>query len=166
MPLAHELPEPLRPLARRQALEIRDTRGVDDITHLVDAINRLAPVSMATQVQVGEKGNSHRFVASVRGAYWVAVAIVAVALVVAIAMWQRQSMVQRENPTSERQEGILLHGKRCGGQTAVTVRWCGRACLVPGTRKHVFAWAGRNERLRACRGTLFESLRGRQYGGL
>jgi TPR repeat protein len=84
MPVAHELPEPLRPLARRQAFELRDTRWSEDITLLVDAVNRLAPASVTkAQVHVTENGESGT--RAPRALWWPAVAIVTFALVVSLA---------------------------------------------------------------------------------
>jgi hypothetical protein len=42
MPLEEQLPEPLRPLARRQAIELTDTRWASDVGALVEKVKRTA----------------------------------------------------------------------------------------------------------------------------
>jgi len=59
MPGVEELPGPLKPLARRQALELRDTRWEADVEHLVSVVRRvLGPECTAPSMPQGQEMSS------------------------------------------------------------------------------------------------------------
>lgn len=50
MPLAQDVPQPLRPLTRRQAIELSDLRFHSDVDHLIETIEKKAGVEGAVVV--------------------------------------------------------------------------------------------------------------------
>lgn len=88
MPDAAALPEPLRPLARRQAIELSDKRWKDDVDDLVAALEQ--PVPQAAPAARSEPGGARGAVGAVTETRKspISLGLFALGLVVAIAgMW-------------------------------------------------------------------------------
>ena len=109
MPTEAQLPDDLRPLARRNALEIDNTRFAADIERLVaalrDALGEPAPrlASAAAPTHSSPRSTSAR--AGPKVALWLLLAAVVVAVAVAIAMasaklWQPRSASRDASPAA------------------------------------------------------------------
>lgn len=81
-PQEADLPEPLKALAKRQALELRHKRYGDDVSQLVKELQGTLVISVDPRVP--SKGGALRRIPSAR---WLGAGVAAVALAVALGLW-------------------------------------------------------------------------------
>jgi hypothetical protein len=67
MPPASRLPDELKPLARRQAIELRDTRWDADADHLIGVLQRVLASGRAAQVEAAPAGAARHDAPAARG---------------------------------------------------------------------------------------------------
>jgi hypothetical protein len=108
MPLADELPGPLAPLSRRNALEVNDTRFRQDADRLIDAI---AAIPLANEPRRGVGGASvvdpgGRW-APARRPVGVAVGALAIAAAVVAVVLQQDGSKHAKAPSAERRATVV-----------------------------------------------------------
>jgi hypothetical protein len=86
MPLEQQLPEPLRPLARRQAIELTDTRWASDVGALVEKVKRTAGAGPAAPPSNPIDGEPARDAPRKHWGIWPGVSALALAALAILSM--------------------------------------------------------------------------------
>ena len=110
MPRAEDLPENLRPITRRQALELRDSRWEDDIHVLVGVLERMARPAQPVPVQETKAQGNWRDTPA-----WVwkggVAALLGAALIAGTLIWwpTEREATPAASPATEAQPAIALN---------------------------------------------------------
>jgi outer membrane biosynthesis protein TonB len=110
MPRAADLPEDLKPITRRQAVELRDSRWEDDIQALVDVLERMATQAQPVPVQEAEGQGDRR---DTRAWAWKSgvAALFGAALIAGTVTWwpAEREATPAASPAAEAQPAIALN---------------------------------------------------------
>jgi hypothetical protein len=98
MPAAEQLPDPTGPLARRHAIELRDTRWADDLAKLMVQLRALdpdapAPLHGTRSTPVRRRARGQRAI------LWSSIALLVVSAATGIAVWRQQVGDSPPTPT-------------------------------------------------------------------